>query len=247
MGLWCQMCLHLLTAHLGREPLRVPVCSFHEMAEYFNKKSGYQPGFPWEASMPFNLETENLVLRDEIKCAVPYSWDPAALASFIENFGTHMVISVTIGGRDVVYIRQHQSSPLSLSDIRSYVKDIGDDRFLESKGHSSAVPLKYKDKVHLGGKVQRSKTVVGLSQSSGRTSRTPATPSSAQRPDGSSSSHSNNRNSEDKKEKLAKLVDLTEMSKGPQDTPGYWLVTGAKLGVDKGKIVLRVEYSLLNY
>lgn len=74
----------------------------------------------------------------------------------------------------------------------------------------------------------------------------PATPS-AQRPDGSSSSHSNNRNSEDKKEKLAKLVDLTEMSKGPQDTPGYWLVTGAKLGVDKGKIVLRVEYSLLNY
>lgn len=58
-----------------------------------------------------------------------------------------MVISVTIGGRDVVYIRQHQSSPLSLSDIRSYVKDIGDDRFLESKGHLSAGPLKYKDKV----------------------------------------------------------------------------------------------------
>lgn len=84
----------------------------------------------------------------------------------------------------------------------------------------------------------------------------PSTPPSAQRSDGSSSSHShlNNRTSDDKKEdssshmaKLAKLVDLTEMSKGPQDIPGHWLVTGAKLGVDKGKIVLRVKYSLLNY
>lgn len=47
--------------------------------------------------------------------------------------------------------------------------------------------------------------------------------------------------------KLIKIVDITEMSKGPQDIPGHWLVTGAKLGVDKGKIVLRVKYSLLNY
>lgn len=47
--------------------------------------------------------------------------------------------------------------------------------------------------------------------------------------------------------KLAKFVDLSEMSKGPQDLPGHWLVTGGKLGVEKGKIVLRVKYSLLNY
>ncbi|KAG6483543.1 hypothetical protein ZIOFF_060191 [Zingiber officinale] len=47
--------------------------------------------------------------------------------------------------------------------------------------------------------------------------------------------------------KLAKIVDMTEMLKGPQDTPGHWLVTGAKLGVEKGKIVVRVKYSLLNY
>lgn len=81
----------------------------------------------------------------------------------------------------------------------------------------------------------------------------PSAPSS-QKSDGSSSSHVNSRTPEDKKEdsltqtgKLAKIVDLTEMSKGPQDIPGHWLVTGAKLGVDKGKIVLRVKYSLLNY
>lgn len=77
-------------------------------------------------------------------------------------------------------------------------------------------------------------------------------PSLAQRSDGSSSSHVNK--TEDRKEessnqlgKLGKIVDMTEMSKGPQDIPGHWLVTGAKLGVDKGKIVLRVKYSLLNY
>nr|CAN79815.1 hypothetical protein VITISV_027127 [Vitis vinifera] len=47
--------------------------------------------------------------------------------------------------------------------------------------------------------------------------------------------------------KLAKFVDMSEMTKGPQDPPGHWLVTGGKLGVEKGKIVLRVKYSLLNY
>jgi hypothetical protein len=47
--------------------------------------------------------------------------------------------------------------------------------------------------------------------------------------------------------KLVKFVDMSEMCKGPQDPPGHWLVTGGKLGVEKGKIVLRVKYSLLNY
>jgi hypothetical protein len=78
----------------------------------------------------------------------------------------------------------------------------------------------------------------------------PSTLYTSQRLDGTSSSISS-----DKKEdtsssqvgKLAKIVDMTEMSKGPQDIPGHWLVTGAKLGVDKGKIVLRIKYSLLNY
>lgn len=47
--------------------------------------------------------------------------------------------------------------------------------------------------------------------------------------------------------KLMKLVDTLEMCKGPDEIPGHWLVTGGKLGVEKGKIVLRVKYSLLNY
>ncbi|KAH9330220.1 hypothetical protein KI387_002328, partial [Taxus chinensis] len=45
--------------------------------------------------------------------------------------------------------------------------------------------------------------------------------------------------------KLLKFVDTTELMKGPQDTPGHWVVTGAKLCADGGKISLRVKYSLL--
>ncbi|GJX77731.1 MACPF domain-containing protein CAD1 [Tanacetum coccineum] len=92
------------------------------------------------------LENSDLVLLQEVKRAIPYSWDPASLASFIENYGTHIVTSATVGGRDVVYIKQHQSSPLSLSDIDNYVKDIGEHRFVDSKTQSSSGPLKYKDK-----------------------------------------------------------------------------------------------------
>ncbi|RRT53334.1 hypothetical protein B296_00049936 [Ensete ventricosum] len=47
--------------------------------------------------------------------------------------------------------------------------------------------------------------------------------------------------------RLSKFVDMSEMKKGPDDMPGHWVVTGGKLGVEKGKIVLRVKYSLLNY
>ncbi|KAL6338062.1 hypothetical protein AAG906_010628 [Vitis piasezkii] len=45
--------------------------------------------------------------------------------------------------------------------------------------------------------------------------------------------------------KLQRFVDTTEMIRGPQDPPGYWAVSGAKLSVDNGKISLRVKYSLL--
>lgn len=473
------------------------VCSFHEMAEYFNKKSGVSDRIPlgsfnamfnftgsWQVDaaatkslamvgyviplFEVKLAKSSLVLREEIKSAVPFSWDFASLASFIENFGTHVVTSATIGGRDVVYIRQHQSSPLSTVDIESYLKDIGDQRFLDSKSQSSAGPLKYKDKdvtvifrrrggddleqnhvnwaetvqlapdvinmtftpivsllegvpgikhlaraielyleykppiedlqyfldfqiarvwapeqnlqrkepvcsslqfslmgprlyvspdqVTVGRKpvtglrlslegskqnrlaihlqhlvslpkilqphwdahvaigapkwqgpeeqdsrwfepikwknfshvstapIEHTETCIGdlsgvhivtgaqlgvwdfgaknvlhlkllFSKVPGCTIRrsvwdhNPSPLYSSQRPDGTSSSFSG-----DKKEdtsiqigKLAKIVDFTEMSKGPQDIPGHWLVTGAKLGVDKGKIVLRIKYSLLNY
>ncbi|KNA12138.1 hypothetical protein SOVF_128530 [Spinacia oleracea] len=159
----------------GEKALDVtPVCNFHEMSEYFNKKSGLSGSIPfgsfnamfnfsgnWQADAAatkslamrgyfiplYKLQLKSqLALKDEIKAAVPYSWDPPALASFIENFGTHVVKSTTIGGRDVVYVRQDQSSLLSASDIENYIEDIGDQRFTDLKGQPSAPSLKYKDK-----------------------------------------------------------------------------------------------------
>ncbi|XP_057462940.1 MACPF domain-containing protein CAD1-like isoform X1 [Actinidia eriantha] len=152
----------------------IPVCSFHEMANRFNEKSGISGRIPlgsfnamfnftgsWQLDAAVTkslvmighviplyevkLVKSNLLLNEEVKRAVPYSWDPASLASFIETCGTHIVTSATIGGRDVVYIRQHQSSPLSATDIENYVKDIGDQRFSDLTNQSTA-PLKYKDK-----------------------------------------------------------------------------------------------------
>ncbi|KAG6714044.1 hypothetical protein I3842_05G183600 [Carya illinoinensis] len=47
-------------------------------------------------------------------------------------------------------------------------------------------------------------------------------------------------------QKLLKFVDMSELCKGPLDSPGHWLVTGARLDLEKGKICLNVKFSLLN-
>ncbi|XP_077229524.1 MACPF domain-containing protein CAD1-like [Tasmannia lanceolata] len=155
---------------------RTPVYSFHEMAEFFNRKTGISGNIPlgcfnsmfnftgsWQVDaaatksltldgycIPLckvQLAKNHLVLQEYIKLAVPHTWEPSSLASFIENFGTHVIISVTIGGRDVVYVKQHHSSLLSASDIENYVKDIGDQRFLGSESQPGGAPFKFKDKV----------------------------------------------------------------------------------------------------
>ncbi|PIN08196.1 hypothetical protein CDL12_19227 [Handroanthus impetiginosus] len=151
------------------------VCSYNEMVEYFNKKaslSGYTPLGGFNAAFSFTgsrhvdaTSTKSLcmdgffipvakihlvnaptVLNENVRRAVPKSWDPPALASFIENFGTHVITSITIGGKDVIYVKQHLSSPLSMVEIKSYVQDIGNQRFSSTEGITSSGPLKYKDK-----------------------------------------------------------------------------------------------------
>lgn len=47
-------------------------------------------------------------------------------------------------------------------------------------------------------------------------------------------------------QKLLKFVDTTQLCRGPSDNPGHWLVTWAKLDLEKGKICLRIKFSLLN-
>lgn len=51
----------------------------------------------------------------------------------------------------------------------------------------------------------------------------------------------------EKTQKLLRFVDTSHICKGPQDNPGHWLVTGARLNLDNaGKIGLHVKFSLLN-
>lgn len=45
--------------------------------------------------------------------------------------------------------------------------------------------------------------------------------------------------------KMSNFVDTKEMVRGPEDPPGYWVVTGAKLCVGGGRISIKVKYSLL--
>ena len=45
--------------------------------------------------------------------------------------------------------------------------------------------------------------------------------------------------------KMASFINTKEMVRGPEDPPGYWVVTGAKLCVEGGQISIKVKYSLL--
>lgn len=47
--------------------------------------------------------------------------------------------------------------------------------------------------------------------------------------------------------KLLKYVDGAEVARGPNDSPGHWLVTAAKLVCEGGKIGLQVKFALLDY
>ncbi|XVF37420.1 hypothetical protein REPUB_Repub20aG0006300 [Reevesia pubescens] len=151
------------------------VCNFHEMVEYFNKKANVPGGFPlgsfnsafsftgstnidagttktlsmdgfYVPLAKFELTKSPSALQENFKRAIPTSWDPSSLASFIENFGTHVITSVTIGGKDVIYIKQHHSSPLSTMEIKNYVQHIGNQRFSDKESHTSSGQIKLKDK-----------------------------------------------------------------------------------------------------
>ncbi|MFQ6632447.1 hypothetical protein Gotur_009730 [Gossypium turneri] len=151
------------------------VFNFNEMVEYFNKNANVSGSFPLGSfnsafsftgstninaattktlSMDgfyiplakFHLIKSPLVLQENVKRAVPTSWDPSSLSSFIENFGTHVITSVTIGGKDVIYVKQHHSSPLSTMEIKTYVQDIGNHRFSDKDSLTNSGQIKLKDK-----------------------------------------------------------------------------------------------------
>ncbi|KAK6150813.1 hypothetical protein DH2020_015745 [Rehmannia glutinosa] len=88
------------------------------------------------------LEKSQVTLQDHVKQAVPSSWDPAALARFIEKYGTHIIVGVKMGGKDVVYVKQQYSSPLQPIEVQKRLKDVADKRFSDASEQSSTHPEK---------------------------------------------------------------------------------------------------------
>ncbi|KAL2553245.1 MACPF domain-containing protein [Forsythia ovata] len=82
------------------------------------------------------LEKYQVELCDHVKQALPSSWDPAALARFIKEYGTHVIVGIKIGGKDVLYAKQHHSSPLEPTDVQKILKDVADKRFNDAGGDS---------------------------------------------------------------------------------------------------------------
>lgn len=146
-----------------RTRFRSDVLSFQQMSEQFNQEislTGKIPSGLFNAMFEFSgswqkdasstktlafdgvfislytvaLEKSQMVLCDHVKKAVPSSWEPALLARFIEKFGTHIIVGVKMGGKDVIYMKQQHASSLQPADVQKKLKAMADKRFLDSDG-----------------------------------------------------------------------------------------------------------------
>ncbi|KAK7284032.1 hypothetical protein RIF29_13783 [Crotalaria pallida] len=149
-----------------RTRFKSDVLSFQQMSEQFNQElslTGKIPSGLFNAMFEFSgswqkdaantktlafdgvlitlytvaLEKSQMVLCDHVKQAVPSSWDPPALARFIETFGTHIIVGMKMGGKDVIYLKQQHSSTLQPADVQKKLKDMADRRFLDANGQFS--------------------------------------------------------------------------------------------------------------
>ncbi|KAL8248210.1 hypothetical protein R6Q59_005078 [Mikania micrantha] len=154
------------------------VLSFNQMSEQFNQEISLSGKIPsgffnsmfgykgcWQKDAPatknlafdgwfinlYNIELAKtqIVLSDKVKQEVPSSWDPTALAEFIDKFGTHIVVGVKMGGKDVIYLKQLQSSNLEPTEVQNLLKQLADDQFSQHESEASisgsAKSLKEKD------------------------------------------------------------------------------------------------------
>ncbi|KAL3701285.1 hypothetical protein R1sor_019307 [Riccia sorocarpa] len=147
------------------------VLPFHQMAERFNQGASITGKMPlglfnamysftgsWQTDAnatkslaldgwfitlyTLQLTRSSPALIDQVKAAVPTVWDPKALASFIEKYGTHIVVSVKVGGKDVIYVRQHQSSPLQPTEVAKLIQKFAEQRFQSPSSESTSFELR---------------------------------------------------------------------------------------------------------
>ncbi|KAH7301113.1 hypothetical protein KP509_23G012600 [Ceratopteris richardii] len=90
------------------------------------------------------LPRTQLILKEEVRAEVPSSWNPAALASFLDKYGTHVIVGVTIGGKDAICIKQLSSSSLSPVAVQRHLQAKSKERFSSIEGSTS------KEKINKG-------------------------------------------------------------------------------------------------
>ncbi|GMH15003.1 hypothetical protein Nepgr_016844 [Nepenthes gracilis] len=144
-----------------RTRFRSDVLSFQQMSEQFNQEMSLTGKIPtgllnamfdfsgcWQKDAAYTktlafdgvfitlytvaLETSQMVLHEHVKQAVPSSWEPAALARFISEFGTHIIVGLKMGGKDVIHVKQQHSSTLQPADIQKRLMDMADRRFSDT-------------------------------------------------------------------------------------------------------------------
>ncbi|CAL0312400.1 unnamed protein product [Lupinus luteus] len=130
---------------------------------YFNNMFGFDDEVSWACDAAntkylgldgyfitlFNLHIHRypLILSKQLLQAVPSSWDPPALAGFIEKFGTHVLVGLGIGGKDLVLVKQDMSSNMGSSELKNHLYELGDQLFTgtcnfvpKTKEHKCKVP-----------------------------------------------------------------------------------------------------------
>ncbi|PKI38889.1 hypothetical protein CRG98_040720 [Punica granatum] len=158
-----------------RTRMQSDVLSFNQMSEHFNQELSLSGKIPcglfntmfdfkgcWQKDASttkslaldgwfitlYNVELgrSQLTLSEHIKQEVPTSWDPLALAEFIEKYGTHVVVGVKMGGKEVVHIKQLQSSSLQPTEVQKSLKQLADQRFSEDANRPNTTQLSKKPK-----------------------------------------------------------------------------------------------------
>jgi len=64
---------------------------------------------------------------------------------FIEKYGTHVIVGVKIGGKDVIHLKQLNGSDLQPIEVQNLLKKLADERFSDHLPNSARAG---KDKVH---------------------------------------------------------------------------------------------------
>ncbi|PRQ28992.1 putative membrane attack complex component/perforin (MACPF) domain-containing protein [Rosa chinensis] len=149
-----------------RAKFRSDVVSFNQMSEQYNKELSLSGKIPsglfnamfnytscWQKDAAptkclafdgwlitlYNIELarSQLTLSEQVKQDVPSVWDPAGLAAFIEKYGTHIVVGVKMGGKDIVHVKQLQNSKLEPAELQKLLKQLAEERFSDNANESS--------------------------------------------------------------------------------------------------------------